>query len=131
MPLDLAACGGGTLRKARLAGKAMTARLGYLWLLASLAVTLTRQFFLQSPSSPSITEFLISWFIHFMAVGLFAVFAGVCIMHFGKFWLKGTRAAERQWTMEEVFYAVLMAVLVGTVFAAFAASAAPPDDYSG
>jgi H+/Cl- antiporter ClcA len=86
---------------------------------------------LQPPSSPSITGFLIFWFIHFLAVGLFAMLAGICVMRCGKFWLKATRGAERQWTMEEVFFAVLMAVLVGAVFAAFAASATPPADYSG
>jgi hypothetical protein len=109
----------------------MPIRIGFLWLLASLAVTLTRQLFLQPPLSPSITGFLISWLIHFLAVGLFSVLAGICIMHFGKFWLKGRSGAERHWTMEEVFYAVLMAVLVGAVFAAFAASATPPTGYSG
>jgi nitric oxide reductase large subunit len=76
-------------------------RLFFLMLLDGLAVSLARAF-IERHSFASIGEFFLSWFIHLFAIGLFAVFAGACIMRFRKFWLTGALHVERDWTNEEI-----------------------------
>jgi hypothetical protein len=106
----------------------MPARLSWLLIATSLAVSLSRQIIVRHHSS-SITAFLEYWLIHFVGLVVFVVIAGTCIASFRKFWLKGTPKAERDWTTHETMFAVLMTVLVAAIFAVAISGATPTDDF--
>jgi hypothetical protein len=98
-------------------------KLFFLMALDGFVVSLARRWFIERGHFSSLGDFATAWFVHFCAVGLFAVFAGASLMsgRSRKFWLGG--AAERDWSTEEALYAVLMTVLVAAIFSVFVASA--------
>jgi hypothetical protein len=72
----------------------------------------------------SIEQFLAGWFVHTMCLALFMAIAATAILRLHEFFLGTKRESD---DFEELFYNVLMTVLVGTIFIFIIAHWSPSD----
>ena len=100
-------------------------KLGCLSVVAALAVAYVEHGIAHHWASwDSAAHFLVSWFIDWVAVSVFVAAAAFAAIRFNRFFL------GYEWKNEnlEVYYHVLIAVLVGAILIAFLARYLPPDD---
>ena len=100
-------------------------KLGCLSVVAALAVTYVEHGIEHNWAAwDSVAYFLVSWFIDWVAVSVFVAAAAFASIRFNRFFLEYESKNENL----EVYYHVLIAVLVGAILIAFLARYLPPDD---
>ena len=100
-------------------------KLGCLSVVAALAVAYVEHGIAHHWASwDSVAHFLVSWFIDWVAVSIFVAAAAFASIRFNRFFL----GYELKHENLEVYYHVLIAVLIGAVLIGFLAHYLPADD---